>query len=76
MDKKEVDNMDSYRKDLQTPNVSLEQKPVESDDDKCRCGKEATKELHSCPYNADVNNDDTPCCTCCDECVHECSMDI
>lgn len=43
----------------------------------CKCGEnEATKELHPCHYNADVNNDDTPICTCCHECQYECAMDI
>ena len=35
-----------------------------------------TKELHSCPYASDINNDDKEACNCCDECAHECLMDI
>jgi hypothetical protein len=52
---------------------------IELDDtSKCQsCERNnGTEELHECPYNADINNDDTPCCNCCDECCHECSMDI
>ena len=45
---------------------------------KCQsCGKnEGTNDLHSCPYNSDINNNDTPCCNCCKECCHQCAMDI
>ena len=45
---------------------------------KCQsCGKNnGTDELHSCPYNADINNDDSPCCNCCSDCCHECARDI
>jgi hypothetical protein len=32
--------------------------------------------VHSCPYQADVNNDDRDYCTCCDTCADECAMDI
>ncbi len=43
----------------------------------CGCGKNpATKELHSCPYQADVNNDDRECCKCCSDCAYECAMCI
>ena len=52
-------------------------KEVDLDETICRCSvNKCTKELHPCPYNADVNNDDTPICTCCENCQHECSMDI
>ena len=34
------------------------------------------EELHACPFDSDVNNDDTPTCTCCDRCQNECAMDI
>lgn len=51
---------------------------TEYDDGLCeRCHKNpASNEVHSCPYNEDVNNDHEPCCTCCDDCMHECAMDI
>ena len=35
-----------------------------------------TSELHSCPYQADINNDDSEHCNCCNDCSHECAMDI
>jgi hypothetical protein len=37
---------------------------------------EGTDELHACPYDADVNNDDTPTCNCCDDCQGVCSDEI
>lgn len=50
------------------------------DDQKCsdhggRCAKPATPEMHSCPYQADVN-DPADRCRCCDACQHECAQDI
>lgn len=32
--------------------------------------------VRNCPYSADVNNDNTQRCVCCDSCAHECAMDI
>lgn len=43
----------------------------------CRCGvNPATESPHTCPYQADVNNNDEPHCDCCSDCQHECRMDI
>ena len=44
----------------------------------CQCGDPEFRNgpNHSCPFRADVHNDDTPNCKCCDSCQHECSMDI
>lgn len=51
--------------------------------DKCRdhgghsdCENEAAPKMHPCPYNEDINDDDSPVCRCCDDCAHECAMDI
>jgi hypothetical protein len=44
--------------------------------DKCKCGQPGTPELHSCPYQSDINDDDTEGCNCCPDCCHECAMDI
>jgi hypothetical protein len=44
--------------------------------EKCKCGQNPAEPLHECPYNADVNNDPTPCCYCCHECSRECAEDI
>lgn len=41
------------------------------------CGNnEGTEELQPCPYNCDINNDDTPVCNCCADCTQECMNDI
>jgi hypothetical protein len=40
----------------------------------CTCDR--GYELHSCPYQADINNDDTPCCNCCPYCEDQCAWDI
>jgi hypothetical protein len=44
--------------------------------DKPEADRHEALPLHSCPYNYDVNNDPTPCCTCCDVCQAECADDI
>ena len=40
------------------------------------CNNEATREMHPCPYQEDIwdNHDDS--CFCCEDCTHECAMDI
>jgi hypothetical protein len=40
------------------------------------CTGVATDESHSCPYQNDVNNDPDYQCNCCEDCEHECAMDI
>ena len=39
-----------------------------------KCGKNPSK-LDACPYDEDVNDTKREC-DCCDECRHECLMDI
>lgn len=44
---------------------------------KCeRCGKEAGREPHSCPYKSEINDDSETLCTCCWDCQVECSDNI
>ena len=40
------------------------------------CENPATDEPHGCPYQEDVNGNDEEICTCCEDCEHECAMDI
>ena len=40
------------------------------------CKKNPAKELHTCPFQEDVHDDSTTLCACCDECTHQCGMDI
>lgn len=42
----------------------------------CTCNRK-DYELHSCPYQADIFNDDDPeYCSCCPYCEEQCAMDI
>lgn len=42
----------------------------------CRCEKNPAEVPHSCPFQAEINDDSETLCTCCDDCAHECAMDI
>ena len=42
----------------------------------CKCGKEGTDYLHTCPYAEDVDGDDESVCNCCAECENACADDI
>jgi len=37
---------------------------------------EKAEEKHPCPFDEDVNNDPTPTCYCCENCIFECAQDI
>jgi hypothetical protein len=51
--------------------------PKKTEEYKCdRCGGPGNPP-HSCPFQEEINdNFDKNYCTCCDECTHECAMDI
>lgn len=38
------------------------------------CSNEAT-EAYGCPYQEEINDDNTPC-HCCDDCAQECAWEI
>lgn len=40
------------------------------------CEKNNANELHTCPFKEEINNDSETLCECCDDCTHECAMDI
>lgn len=44
----------------------------------CRnnCCNESTLELHSCPYQSDVNGNDEDYCDCCKDCEYDCVQEI
>lgn len=45
--------------------------------DKCTCATDDQYDLHSCPYQFDVNNDgDETHCSCCDYCTRQCADDV
>lgn len=41
-----------------------------------RCEKNPQQEEHYCPFQLEINDDENFLCDCCDECTHECAMDI
>lgn len=45
---------------------------------KCsKCEKNpASDEPHECPYSCEIADDYEFQCNCCDDCIHECCMDI
>lgn len=43
---------------------------------KCKCGNNYKVGLHSCPFKEDMYGDYNTLCTCCNECRHNCAMDI
>jgi hypothetical protein len=42
----------------------------------CTCNEMDPFDLHSCPFQEDVNNDPNYECSCCPECEYQCAMDI
>jgi len=63
-----------------SPNVETEDRNMDEDtEDKCpsnfNCGN-AAKELHTCPYAEEINDDSEALCICCDDCTQECAWDI
>ena len=42
----------------------------------CSDCKNSPSDSHTCPYQKGVNNDSEYECTCCEDCEHECAMDI
>ena len=66
-------NTELKNKDL----TSNDAKPVLAEVAKCQsCNKNNGKELHTCPFKEDINNDYDSLCNCCSECRYECCMDI
>ena len=45
--------------------------------DNCNKCDKPSPGWHSCPYASEINDDEDPeYCNCCDDCTHECCMDI
>lgn len=45
--------------------------------DRCEsCGEKAGKAMHSCPFRVEIHDDEKTLCNCCDNCTHECAMDV
>lgn len=46
-------------------------------DEMCQsCHKVEASGLHSCPFSEEIHDNSTTLCNCCDDCTHECAMDI
>ena len=44
---------------------------------KCgNCGTNDAADEHGCPYAEEIHDDFTTMCTCCDDCRHDCLMEI
>jgi hypothetical protein len=48
---------------------------------KIKCGgwkdcQNDSAEDHTCPFSEEINGDCESLCNCCDDCTHECAMDI
>lgn len=41
-----------------------------------KCGNPTSPGLHSCPYACEINDDHSESCNCCENCTHECAMDV
>jgi len=43
----------------------------------CKCGKNPESDWeHTCPYKEEIDGDSETHCRCCDECRHDCEMEI
>ena len=42
----------------------------------CDCGVNAASKPHPCPYQEEIHGDGKTLCTCCDECMTQCAMEI
>jgi len=49
---------------------------VKEDPPICERCKGAGCDPHLCPYASEINDDHETLCTCCEDCEHECAMDI
>lgn len=45
--------------------------------DKCgRCEKNQSRELHTCPYQIEINDNDKFECDCCEDCTSDCALEV
>jgi len=53
------------------------QEPIKLEDDGAcqKCGAGGC-EIHSCPYESELNGDDGDHCNCCADCEMQCALDI
>lgn len=41
-----------------------------------KCHVNKGQDSHTCPFKVEINNDSATKCRCCNECRHECAMDV
>jgi hypothetical protein len=41
-----------------------------------RCNKPVSGELHTCPFQEEINDDSESLCNCCGDCERECADDV
>lgn len=57
--------------------VEKQEEPQIPEGDRCsRCKIAASESPHPCPFASEIHDDDQSLCDCCDECTHQCAMDI
>lgn len=50
---------------------------IESTDNKCQnCMKNEGQEQGPCPYKVEIYGDEETLCNCCEDCQHECYMNV
>lgn len=60
----------TYSEPVKMASVSVQ--PIEG----CGCGEHQQKPPHPCPFKEEIHGDEDALCTCCEDCAHECAMDI
>lgn len=67
-----------YYEEIKLIKVQKEKKIMNKEPEKetCRRCKNEPNDLHTCPYASDIYGDNETLCNCCDDCQHECCMDI
>lgn len=47
------------------------------EESKCQqCNINEGKELHTCPFESEINDNEEIKCNCCDDCTTDCAMEI
>lgn len=41
----------------------------------CKCGQEG-RDMHTCPFKDEIENDKESLCNCCENCTYDCAMEV
>lgn len=69
---KRQSNSEQAARRVAAKGLTVEDEPSERCD---RCGSNSAQPIHSCPYNSDINDDDSEICNCCESCIQDCADD-